>query len=462
MMTARKWLLALASASLMACAAQTQISPPPSEAPPPTTPIVPAPEEPTSTPRQSPGNPTPHAANPIQVPVSAPPPAATTASPPAATESFAEWRSAFRVKAIAAGLSAAFVDSALAGVEPEPRVLELVNNQPEVVAPFWDYVDRVVNERRIADGRLRFADQKAVLDRTERSYGVDPRIVAAIWGVETDYGRIKGNFDVVRALATMSFVQKRRRAFFDANLIAALQIIDDGAQTRDRLVGSWAGAMGHTQFMPEVYQRFGADGDQDGRADIWTNAADGLASAANYLRGHGWRNGEPAVIEARLPAAFDYARANGGAIKLGDWRAIGLVPAAGGDFEGSALGLQARLLVPAGAEGPAFLLFENFDVIRRYNNSEKYALSVALLGQAIGGAQALYQEWPRHLRPLTRAEVQEIQERLLLLGYDPGVPDGAMGPRTRSAVQSFQGAIGATPDGQPTPAVLEELRARTR
>ncbi len=386
-------------------------------------------------------------------------PAAADPAPATAPLSFEAWRAAFRARALAAGIPAGVFDRAFSGVRPNPTVIERDRFQPEFVRPIWEYLDSAVSAARIADGRRALAARGPLLARIEERFAVDRAVVVAIWGLESAYGAVRGDIPVVEALATLAH-DGRRQSFGEEQLIAALRILAAGDVAPGEMRGSWAGAMGHTQFIPTSYLSYAVDVTGDGRRDIWgEDPSDALASAANYLARFGWQPGAPAVRRVTLPAGFDYALADGASRRpVAAWRAAGIAPAAGGPLpEG-----EAALLLPAGAAGPAWLAYPNFFVIKRYNNATSYALAVALLAGEIDGRPGVSQGlgWPRGDRPLSRDEQIELQERLTAAGYDTGGIDGILGPNTRAAVRAYQAAEGLSPDGYVNAALLERLRAR--
>lgn len=374
---------------------------------------------------------------------------------------FEAWKADFRDQALAAGVTAEVFDRVMAGVEPRPRVVELDKDQPEFVRALWDYLDSAVSDRRIADGKANFAANRVLLKKIEDRYKVDADLIVAVWGLESAYGAIQGDFDTIEALATIAFDGRRARLGKE-QLIAAMKIVQFGYARRDQLKGSWAGAMGQTQFLPTTYLAHAVDDDGDGDRDIWTNLDDVLASTANFLAHSGWRYGAPWGMEVKLPAGFDYALADRTVEKAAvEWGAAG-VTAGDGSSLLDRLDPNARgaILVPAGADGPAFLVLNNFDVILKYNNSTAYALAVGMLSDRIAGrTSGLAQSWPRSERPLTRTESVALQEALKANGYDPGPVDGIIGAGTRRALRLWQAAEGLIPDGFASAHVLERLQA---
>ncbi len=369
---------------------------------------------------------------------------------------FADWRARMRARALAQGISAATFDRAFAGVEPDPEIVELDRFQPEFTRQIWDYLDRAVSETRIANGRRlagRYAD---ALGRIEATYGVDRDIIVAIWGLESAYGEVKGAIPVLVGTATLAYDGRRRR-FFEAEVLAALEILEAGEVAPEGLIGSWAGAMGHTQLLPTNYLRYAVDFDGDGRRDVWgDDPVDALASTGRYFQGFGWETGAPAIRRVTLPQGFDYASADQSLRRpVAAWRAAGVGAADGGPLaEG-----EAAVLLPAGASGPAWLVYPNFEVIKRYNNATSYALAIALLAQEVSGEGLGIGglDWPRGDRALSREEKILLQERLTRLGYDTGGIDGRVGPKTRAALRAFQAAQGLVPDGYVSDTVLTQV-----
>ena len=369
---------------------------------------------------------------------------------------FDGWVEGFRIKALASGISPATYDAAFAGVRPNNSVIEADGRQPEFTRAIWDYLDSAVSSSRVSTGRDRAAAKRADLERIEATYGVDYPYIVAIWGLESAYGSNFGSIPVIESLATLAY-ESRRESFGEEQLLAALRILQAGDITPGRMVGSWAGAMGHTQFIPTSFLSYAVDFTGDGKRDIWApDALDALASTGNYLAKFGWTRGAPALVEVRLPDGFDYALADDDTRRpAAGWEALGVRAAAGGGLPAAD---SVTILLPAGAAGPAFAAYPNFRVIKRYNNATSYAMAVTLLAERIAGGGPRSFDWPRDDRMLSRTEKQELQEKLTALGYDTGGVDGIIGPNSRAAVRRFQQARGMTPDGYVSAALLTAVR----
>jgi membrane-bound lytic murein transglycosylase B len=385
-------------------------------------------------------------------------------SPPTFTSSgdaeFDAWRDDFARRAVARGRDPAVLARLLSGIQPDQRVVELDRRQPEFVAPVWDYVNNRVTERRINDGRALKGAIGPTLDAVEQRYGVPSGIILGIWGLESNYGGADLPYDAAAALATLAF-EGRRRSQFEGYLLALTEMVERQLANQDQLRSSWAGALGQPQFMPDVYLTTAVDWDGDGRRDIWNSRGDVAASIGNYLADRGWQRGQPVFDEVRLPDGFNYALADGTARPIADWIERGVRRIDGAEWRSEERMLQSQLFLPAGANGPALLLHPNFAVIRRYNNSDRYALVVALLARAFDGrSYALVRDWPTHAGSLNREQTLELQTLLNGLGYDAGAPDGLFGSRTRVAVRGFQADQGLAADGFPTAALLDRVRAR--
>lgn len=365
---------------------------------------------------------------------------------------------ALRGEARANGITAQTLDRALTGIEPDPGVLEAMDNQPEFTTPVWDYLASLVDEQRIAEGRAMLAEWAPVLRDIERKFGVDRQTVVAVWGIETNFGRNMGKRPLVRSLATASCFGGRQR-YFRSELMAALRIVQSGDVQLESLAGSWSGAFGHTQFMPSTFLKRAVDFDGDGQRDIVGSVPDALASAANYLKGAGWASGEPWGYEVRLPAGYNGPSGRRSRQPLAQWSRLGVRSMDGTAITGSQ---RAALLLPAGANGPAFIVLRNFDAIYSYNAAEAYALAIAHLADRLRGAGPFRTAWPTDNPGLSRAERREVQERLAALGHEIGEADGIIGSRTRAAIRAFQASAGLPVDGRAGARVLSALRAQQK
>ena len=374
----------------------------------------------------------------------------------AAHAGFEDWLSAFRARAVESGLSAKTLDAALAGVTYDADVVKRDRNQSEFTKTIWDYLDTAVSDARIRNGRAAMTRVAEGLARIEAEYGVDKHIVAAIWGLESAYGGFKGSNSVIRSLASLAY-DTRRAAFFEGQLLAALQIIEAGDVAPRAMTGSWAGAMGHTQFMPTSYLEHAVDFTGDGKREIWgEEPLDALASTANYLKAFGWVTGQPWGVEVVLPEGFDYRLADREILKLpSGWGALGVVARDGAAVPDHG---QASVLLPAGADGAAFMIFDNFEVLERYNTADAYVIGVGHLADRLRGGGPIQASWPRGDRALTYDERVELQERLTAGGFDTVKIDGKIGPLTINAVRAYQETEGLIPDGYASLRILERLR----
>lgn len=368
---------------------------------------------------------------------------------------FATWLAAFRGKALAAGLPAEVLDRELGDLAPDPRVRGADRNQPEFSRPFSHYVKRAAGEDRAAIGRRRMAEIDADLGRIESAHGVPREILVAIWGMESGYGASMGGQDVMRSMATLA-AEGRRRDFAEEQLIAALRIVASGEWPRERLTGSWAGAMGQTQFIPSNFVSLAIDADGDGRRDIWGSATDALASAANLLATAGWRRGEGWSIEVIAPEGFDFSVVETLRATPAAWAGMGLARADGAPLGAGAF--EASLIAPTGYRGPLFLVLPNHFVIRRYNNAVTYAMAGGLLADRIAGRPGLVRDWPDET-PLSLADRVAAQTALQAAGHDVGEPDGVIGLKTRAALRAWQKARGLPADGYLSPEMIALLRA---
>lgn len=346
--------------------------------------------------------------------------------------------------ALDSGIQASTLETVLPTVEPVEAVIRADRNQPEFVATFADYLGRRATEERVARGRELYTEHRALLDRLTRQFGVPGQYVVAFWGLETNYGGYLGNIPVFNSLSTLA-CDARRSAYFTDQFIDALRIVDRGDVEHGTMLGSWAGAMGQTQFMPSAYLQHAVDGDGDGRVDLWGSTPDALTSAANFLRNIGWQPGERWGREVLLPDGIDYGLAGRDQRQpLTRWRELGLTDVAGRPIP--RVDMEAALLVPAGQEGPAFLIYDNFDVIMRWNRSEFFALTVGHLADRIAGGETLANPPPVQA-PISRESVVDVQEYLAANGYDGGSADGILGPRSRAALRDLQRDLGLVADG---------------
>ncbi len=372
---------------------------------------------------------------------------------------FDKWVEQLWPQAKAGGVTRKVFDAAFKGVKPDPRVEKADSNQAEFVKPVWEYLDRAVSKRRIKNGRAKLRKYNSKLRRIERKYGVDRHVLVAIWGIETRYGRNKGSHNVIQAMASMAY-SGRRTDFGRKQVLAALEILQRGDTTIDKLKGSWAGAMGHTQFIPTTFNKYGVDFTGDGQRDIWRSMSDALASAANYLSESGWETGQPWGYEIKLPKDFDYSQTGLGIRKLtAEWVGLGAKRIDGAKFDQWAL--EASVIVPAGANGPAFLVFNNFRMIMRYNNAVSYALAVSYLSDRLRGGSWIRQAWPKSDRPLSSKQKLELQELLSGKGYSIGDIDGRIGPKTVTALRDYQQKSGLVPDGYASESLLRHLRGKS-
>jgi peptidoglycan lytic transglycosylase B len=356
------------------------------------------------------------------------------------------------------GISRSVFQTYTASLTPDLRIMDLLDNQPEFTKSFWDYLDILVTNERIEQGRALLEKYRSAFDAVERAYGVDRYTVAAIWGVETNYGTLTGDRSVVRSTATLACIG-RRQNYFREEFLSTLEILQRGDVRPDHLVGSWAGAFGPTQFMPTAFKKYAVDFDRDGRRDVVDSVPDIIASTANNLKKDGWIKGQTWGYEVVVPATFNFLLADHTRLmSIRDWERQGIKRANGQPFLRP--DDKAFLLVPAGIQGPGFLMLTNFSVIMKYNPAEAYALAIGHLADRLRGGGSFMQDWPRYERVLSRAERLELQQLLARHGYDIGEPDGHLGVKTRSAIRDFQAKNGRIPDGFASAGVLDQLRAR--
>ncbi|MBR9863267.1 MAG: lytic murein transglycosylase [Rhodobacteraceae bacterium] len=374
---------------------------------------------------------------------------------------FEQWVRSFKARALANGISSRTYDRAFRGVKLNTRVIASDRKQAEFSREIWDYLDTATSPKRVRNGKAMVRKHKSKLRRIENTYGVEWSVVVAIWGLESSYGENMGDINIIEALATLAY-EGRRRKFGEQQLLTALKIIQNGDITPNRMMGSWAGAMGHTQFIPTSYDALAVDFTGDGKRDVWDqrDPSDALASTANYLRRNGWVKGQPWGIEVQLPRGFNYGNAS---LKVkatpARWTELGVRTMSGGKIPNYG---NAAILLPAGADGPAFAVFKNFFVIKRYNNANSYAMAVGHLANKINGGGEFVRDWPRGPGALRLPEKLEVQELLLKAGYDIGEADGIIGPKTLDAISDVQRRAGRQPTGKADQDVLKFLRQAIR
>lgn len=379
----------------------------------------------------------------------------TTPTKVASNAGLQTWIKGFKNRAQRAGIDKGILRAAFQNVRYDAKVIKRDRNQSEFTKTIWNYLDTAVSKARIKNGKSAIAKHKKTLEAIEAKYGVDKEVVAAIWGLESAYGGFRGGNNVMQSLATLAY-DGRRGAFFEEQLIAALKILQNGDTTPNNMTGSWAGAMGHTQFIPTSYLDYAVDFTGNGKRDIWSNdPSDALASTAAYLKKFGWITGQPWGVEVTIPDGFDYTLANREIKKLpSEWASVGVkgVTGAVSDFG------PASVLLPVGSEGAAFLIFNNFNVIEEYNTADAYVIGVGHLSDRLKGGPAIKSDWPRWDRALSFDERQEMQRKLTQQGFDTDGIDGKIGPKTINAVRDFQLSKGARPDGYASPGLLKKLR----
>ena len=369
---------------------------------------------------------------------------------------FQQWIGELRTRALAGGISADTFERAFRGVRYDPDVIRRDSNQSEFTKTMWDYLDSAASDTRVENGQAALAKYNRTLDAIEARYGVEKEVVVAVWGLESNYGTFRGKNDVVQSLATLAY-DGRRGAFFEGQLMAALKILQSGDTAPRNMTGSWAGAMGHTQFIPTSYLDYAVDFTGDGKRDIWSDdPTDALASTAAYLAKFGWVSGQPWGVEVTLPGNFDYASASRKIMRTpAEWARLGVTGVNGKPVPDHG---PASILLPAGSQGVAFMVFRNFAVIERYNAADAYVIGVGHLSDRIGGGARFAAGWPRGDRALTFVERKEMQQRLTDAGFDTQGVDGKIGPKTLAAVRGFQRARGLTPDGYASLGLLKRLR----
>lgn len=365
-----------------------------------------------------------------------------------------------RSQAISSGVNASTYDRYTQNLTPDYSVIDKLNYQPEFLTPIWDYLSGLVDNERVSDGQQKIAQYRNVLNQVSQTYGVPAETVVAVWGVESNYGNISGKYPLLQALGTLS-CEGRRQSYFRTEFFSAMRILQRGDLTEDQMKGSWAGAFGHTQFMPSTYERLAVDFDGDGRRDLVSSVPDALASTANFLKKAGWQTGMPWGFEVKIPQGMSTAGESRRNKKpLSYWVSQGLIRADGSAILQGNLtnNTTAGLMTPAGANGPAFLVFKNFDAIYGYNAAESYALAIAHLSDRLQGAGPFLTPWPTDDAGTSRAERREIQRLLLSKGYDIGEADGLIGDKTRQAIQKEQLRLGLNPTGRAGQQILRALR----
>jgi membrane-bound lytic murein transglycosylase B len=365
-----------------------------------------------------------------------------------------------KAEAVRQGVPADIADRALQGLTPDQKVIDLDSRQPEFSLTYAKYVGSSVSPERIAKGQQKMAQNRALLDAIQGEYGVPPQYIMAFWGLETNYGGYMGDFQVVRSVATLACMTKRRD-FFSNETVQALRILVLDRMTREQLRGSWAGAMGNMQFMPSTFMKWGVDRDGNGKIDLWTSLPDSFASAANFLRGIGFRPGLPSSEEVFLPQGFPLDQADSTIEKpVRAWAAMGVKRAGNAPLPN--VDDPSSIILPAGWRGPAFILYPNFKAVMNWNRSTLYALAVGILARQIAGGPPVMQTAPADDEPLSRDTIIDLQSRLARLGLYTDETDGLLGPKTRSAVRLFQKQVGLPADGHPTPDVVWRLQQTAR
>ena len=376
---------------------------------------------------------------------------------PVADAKFAAFVSDFRATAIAAGIRPDIYDASMGNIHRDQRVEDLNTQQPEFVKPIWSYLDGAVSDQRVATGEQMIAANSAMLTGLENKYGVPKEILVAIWGIESNYGSAMGGFNMFEALATLAY-DGPRQMFARQQLLAALKMEQEEGFSPSQMTSSWAGAFGNTQFEPSSFEDHAVDGDGDGKRDLWHSPADALASTAALLVNAGWVKGGSRYVEVTLPSGFDYSLADPDQPKaVADWKKLGVVRANGTEFPADAG--NGAIYLPAGARGPAFMTFDNFRVVLKYNNAASYALAVCYLAHRLKGGSPIMGSWPRDEQPLTSDQRTQFQLDLQKLGYDIGTIDGVLGHKTRAALRQYQKTHGLAADGFPTVEILGRLTA---
>lgn len=401
---------------------------------------------------------------PVKVPD--PPPARAADGSALTNAGFKAWLEGFRARARTAGIPSAIFDAAMAGVKFTPKTIERAQNANERTQRIWGYLKNRPSPERLATGMAELKKNAAILARIEDETGIPPEVLVTFWGVETDYGRNKGKDDIFQAMAALAY-EGGRREFYENNLLAGMRLMQRYGFSKKKMVGSWAGAVGHAQFMPEAYEQYAVDGDGDGVIDLWESLPDAFASKANYLKQRNtktpWKRGQAWIAEVQPPAGFAFEDGDLTIKKtLGAWQIRGITLKSGGaltDLRGAALDTPAAVFAPGGMRGPTVITLPNFDRFVDYNPSQSYALAIALWSNAIAGRPGLQTPWPEDEPDITRAQAYALQKKLKELGHTDAEPDGDIGKGTRAAIRSYQLAKGMVADGFPSCALLKKVLA---
>ena len=380
-------------------------------------------------------------------------------APPSEEQSFTEWKQGFMARAIAKGYDETLVKQVIGAAKINPKAIKSDKNQPESTKQVWAYVDSAASDIRLKQGRVKLAANETLFNALETRYGVDRHILTSIWGLESAYGKIIGTDNMVDSLATLAY-EGRRRQFFEGQLYAILDLLARGEVRRDQLFGSWAGGMGMTQFIPTTFRDYAVDYDENGNKDLWTDEGDAMASTAYYLSRFGWRRTEPVLTEVILPKGFNYSLSDGTKRTISGWSGMGVRPVSGQKWSDESLFLEAKLLILAGADGPTFLTFKNFDVIKKYNNSTSYALGITVLAEGYHGQQTITRDWPRSDKPLSFGDKKALQSALTRQGFDTKGIDGRLGPNSFRAIRAWQKFNGYPADGYVEQKLLKVILAK--
>jgi len=372
------------------------------------------------------------------------------------SEQFNAWKRDFTARALAKGYDSNLLRATIGQAQINPKAIKRNTSQPEFTRAIWVYIDGVTSESRLSGGRAKLAAHEQLFTDLEARYGVDRHILTSIWGLESAYGKIMGNDNMIDSLATLAVLGGRKK-FGEQQLFGILDILSSGEVRQDQLFGSWAGAMGMTQFIPTTFRDYAVDYDNNGNKNLWTDAGDALASTAYYLQRFGWRAAEPVTTEVILPKGFNYNLSNGSKRTISGWAGMGVRSVTGQNWSKDALFLEAKLLMPAGANGPVFLTFKNFDVIKKYNNSTSYALGINMLANNLQGKPAINRDWPRADKPLSLTDKKKLQTALSRQGYGTGGIDGMIGPNSRRAIRGWQHANDVPADGYVNKTLLARI-----